>query len=402
MLIREKYLSKIRPFYNNELIKVLIGIRRSGKSVIMKTIKNELLDSGVPSSNILYINMESFQFDTMHDYRVMHKYVSKKLSGINGKKYLFIDEVQIINKFEVLINSFRVDFDDISIFITGSNSNLLSGELATLLTGRYISFNIFPFDYLEYADFTKQNKNAIETFENYIRYGGFPQVAKIEDAEEKIALLDDLVASIALKDILARTKEIEGAQLLEGLLRYMISQSGNTFSIRSITNYLNTNVTKTSEATVKSYLDAMLNSMIINECERYDIKGKKTLKREEKYYAIEHGLMNAISNYSNGDSGRVLETIVYNYCVSKGYRVFVGKLKDGEVDFVIRKHEDLKYIQVAYYMGTNETVEREFTPLEKIKDNYEKIVLSLDPIDMSRNGVKHINVIKFLTGNILR
>lgn len=392
---REKYLQRIRPFYENELIKVLIGIRRSGKTQLLKIIHEEIEGKNIPKSNFIYLNMEDIANIKLRDYLEFHKYILEYFKGTSGKVYIFIDEIQFINKFEDAINSLRVNID-CSMFITGSNANLLSGELATLLSGRYIQFNIFPFDFKEYIEYTGYNHRIPKTFEDYMLYGGFPQIAKIDDQAQKREVLDSLLNTIILKDILARSKDNKDAELLDGLIRYIMSHTGCTFSLKAITNYIKQNIKPTSEVRIKEYIDLILNSMIASKCRRYDIAGKKVIDREEKYYAVEHGLSNEIIDYTKVNKGHILETIIYNHFVSRGYKVHVGKTYNSEVDFVVSKHDVRKYIQVALTMDSPETEEREFGALLKIKDHYEKIVLSLYGMSSPRDGIKHINIIDFL------
>lgn len=399
MLKREKYLRDIRPFYNHELIKVLMGIRRSGKTVIMDQIKDELIESGVSKENILYINMESSVNYEIKDHKSFAKYVIDYFKGKKGKVYLFVDEVQLVDQFEIAINSLRVDIDS-SIFITGSNADLLSGELATLLAGRYVSFKVYPFDYNEFITFKGLDAKNPAVFDEYLRYGGFPLVLENENKSSKMAVLDDIYNSIILKDIIGHSKTIRDAQMLTDLINYIINESGSTFSVKSITNYFNHLGAKTTEITIRSYLEQIINSMMVNVCNRYDLKGKKVLSKEEKYYIADHGLKNLLNNFAIQDQGRLYENVVYNHCRSHGYNVYIGKIGEYEVDFKIVKHDVIKYIQVAYMMPTQDVVDREFRSLLQINDNHEKIIVSLDPIDLSRDGIKHINLYDFLSKEI--
>lgn len=399
MLKREKFLKDIRPFYNHELVKVLVGIRRSGKTVIMEQIKDELINSGTNKDNILYINMESSAFYDIKNHKSFTSYVINHFKNTKGKVYLFVDEVQLVDKFEIAINSLRVDIDS-SIFITGSNADLLSGELATLLAGRYVSFKIYPFDYKEFVTFKGLDGNASKSFNEFMKFGGFPLVLTTDLENSKMAVLDDIYNSIILKDIIGHSKTVRDAQLLSDLINYVVKESGTTFSIKSITNYFNHLGAKTTEITVRSYMEQILNSMMINVCSRYDLKGKKVISKEEKYYISDQGLRNLLNNFELEDQGRIIENIVYNHCKSHGYNVYIGKVGEYEIDFKIVKHDVTKYIQVSYLMHTKEIVDREFRSLLQVKDNHEKIVVSLDTIDFSKDGIKHIHLYDFLINGL--
>lgn len=395
MLKREKYLKYIRPLYNNELIKVITGVRRSGKSTIMESIKQELIDMGVSNDDILYINMESSKYYEYSEYKSFVKYVLSQFTNNNSKKYIFIDEIQMIKGFEIAINSLRVDLNS-SIFITGSNADLLSGELATYLSGRYVSFKIYPFDYNEFCTYKELDYKNVDNFNEFVKYGGFPLVLDTNNYSGKRTIIDDIYSSIVFKDILSRVNAVRDAQLLSNLLKYIIKESGATFSVKSISDYFKSIGKQTNETTVRYYIDLALNSMIINECKRFDIKGKKILDRIEKYYVVDQGLKLPSRYEDDQDWGRQLENVVFNHCISHGYKVYVGKQNENEIDFKISKHETIKYIQVTYQLSSPEIIEREFRVLENINDNYEKIVVSTDYVDFSRKGIKHINILEFL------
>lgn len=399
MLRRNKYIDKIKPFYNNELIKVITGVRRSGKTIILKTIQQDLIDSGVSNENILYINMESSQYFSISSYKEFTKYVIDYFTNVKGKVYIFVDEVQAIEKFEIAINALRVDLDS-SIFITGSNSNILSGELATLLSGRYVTFNVYPFSFKEYIEWSGESPHSPKIFDNFLKYGGWPIVANISDPESKRSVLDDLFNTIVLKDIINRGEQIRDVLLLEKLIDYLVIESGNVFSIKSIVNHLNSNSFKTSELTISSYMKLIENSMLINKISRYDLKGKKILSRDDKYYIVDQSFKQLKQDFQSKDVGRLLEHVILNHCLSHGYKVYIGKLGDFEIDFKIVKHGIIKYIQVSQYLSTDEIIEREFRSLISIRDNYEKIIVSLDNIDYSRDGIKHINLIDFLMSDL--
>lgn len=393
MLLRTKYLKKIEPFIESDLIKVLTGMRRSGKSVILSQIKDAILNKGITHSQIQFINFESFQYRNLYDAEALYEYLSKRL--LNDKKnYAFFDEIQMVDGFERVLNSLRVDYN-ISIFITGSNADLLSGELATLLSGRYVKFDIFPFAYKEYIEYMNLNPKDENVFRNYLIYGGLPQTYIFENKQEKEALLIDILDSIVYKDILT-SLSAKNIETIKRFISYVVQSTSLDFNATSIVKYLKSERINTTPDTIYSYIDAILNSLIVRKCSRYDIKGKKLLKRNEKYYVADLGLRNHTLNLENIDYGACYETIVYNQLISDGYYVTIGKINDFEVDFIAKKPGIKKYIQVVYLLASDEIIEREFRGLKLIEDNYDKMVISGDNLDFSRDGIKHHNIIDFL------
>lgn len=394
MLFREKYINKIIPFIDSELIKVLTGMRRSGKSIILKQLENVVLKKGVKEENIIFINFESMKYRKLLYAESLYEYISNKIKE-KGKYYLFFDEIQFVKDFERVLNSIRVDFD-VSVFVTGSNANLLSGELATILSGRYVKFNIFPFTFKEYVEYNKLIAKKDKTFIDYLMYGGMPQVYNFENDIEKQALLIDILDSIVYRDILMKLS-VKNVGTVKKFIDYVVQSTALDFNASSIAKYLKSERISVSTDTIYTYLDAIINSMIVRKCQRYDIKGKKLLKRNEKYYVADMGLRNHTLNLEKIDFGACMETIVYNQLVSDGYEVNVGKIKDYEIDFIATKPGEKKYIQVCYLLANEEIVEREFRGLEMINDNFEKYVISYDKVDHSKNGIKHINIIDYLT-----
>jgi hypothetical protein len=393
MLLREKYLIKIEPFIESDLIKVLTGMRRSGKSVILSQIKDRLLNKGINEKQIQFINFESLKFKSLYNADALYIYLNDKLLN-NEKNYVFFDEIQLVDRFETVLNSLRVDFD-VSIFITGSNADLLAGELATLLSGRYIKFDIFPFTFKEYVTYLNLNPQAEEVFRNYLIFGGLPQTYSFEHSQEKEALLIDILDSIVYKDILMNLSA-KNVETIKRFISYVVQSTSLDFNAKSIVKYLKSERINTTPDTIYSYIEAMLNSLIVRKCSRYDIKGKKILKRNEKYYVADLGLRNHTLDLEKMDYGACYETIVYNQLVSDGYEVNIGKINELEVDFIATKPGEKKYVQVTYLLASEEIIDREFRSLELIDDNYEKIVISGDKFDFSKKGIKHINIIDFL------
>jgi uncharacterized protein len=394
MLKRSKYLDKIRPFYDVDLMKVLIGLRRSGKSILLDQIKNELIEKGIQESNIIYLNFESVKYSHLNDYRKLANYIDKFIVN-KDKYYLFFDEIQMVEGFERAINSFKVDYN-CSIFITGSNSNLLAGELATLLSGRYVKFKIAPFSFKEMIEYKNISKEKYsEAFNEFLNWGSMPQRFVLDSETAIKTYLKDVYDSIIIHDIQKRAS-ITDVDLLNRVLTYMIQNTAQTFSATSIEKYLLSEKINIANKTLYKYIEAILNSNILNKVSRYDIKGKKVLKREEKYYVADLGLRKINLKSANIDLGDSLETVVYNELIARGYEVFIGKTYKGEVDFIATKDGDKVYLQVAYLLATKETVAREFNAFKDIEDNYSKFVISMDEFDFSRDGIKHLNVIDFL------
>ena len=387
MVARENWLKKIRPFYESELIKVLIGIRRCGKSVILAQIAQEIKADEVHK---IFINFEDWQFSDLKDEMSLYKYV-KNLITDEQKYYLFFDEIQNVMNFEKAINSFRLL--NTSIFITGSNANLLSGELATLLSGRYVSFKILPFTFSEVLEIRRIKDADDEVLMDYIRWGGMPQRFSINTDNELKVFFSDLYDSIVLKDIVARYK-IQNVSLLNKIIDYLSINMSQIFSGTSIVNFLKSEQRDCSKESLYNYLSFIINSCIMNKVSRYDIQGKKVLSTLEKYYLADVSLARVHS--TKMDIGASLENIVYNELLNRGYEVYIGILKNAEIDFIAQKGNEKIYLQVCYLLASDETVAREFGVYDSVKDNYPKYVLSLDKFDFSQNGIIHKNLIDWL------
>ena len=396
MLIREKYLSKIRPFYDVDLIKVIIGIRRCGKSVVLLQIMDELKNKGINPAQIIYINFEDEEYSFIKNDKNLHEFVKSKI--INDEKYyLFFDEVQNVENWEKAINSFKAT-KNVSIFVTGSNSDLLSGELATHIAGRYVSFKIYPFTFKEVCEL-KEIKSREETeraFEDYIKWGGMPQRFVLTDENQTKTYLSDIYNSIVIKDIVERFG-IKDLDLFNRVIEYIVTTPSQNFSADSLVKYfLNSDNREVSKVTLYNYLEYMIKAMLINKADRYDIRGKRILNGKYKYYLTDLGLGQIKNTGKKLQLGAYLENLVYNELLSRGYDVKVGNLENGEIDFVATRYEEKIYIQVAYILADEKVEEREFGAYRKIEDNYPKYVLTMDKFDFSRDGIIHKNVIDWL------
>jgi len=394
--LREEYLKKINIFLSNNLIKVLIGQRRAGKSYILRQIMLQLVNSGVAPKNILYINKEFTDFDFLNNHsdldqlidQLIKLYVSK-IKPV-GKIYLFVDEIQNIISWEKTINSYSQDYTrEFEIFITGSNSELLSGELSTHLSGRYIEFQIFPFSYNEYISYLKL-KNSKQSFLQYMNTGGLPELFNLHEEEAKRHYVAAVKDTILFRDVIQRYN-IKDAKLLEDIFLFLINNASNLISITNIIKYFKGKNRKTNYETIANYINYLKNSYLIHQVEKYNISGKETLAGTYKYYINDLSYKNYLySGFSYG-IGYKLENIVYLQLVNLGFDVYVGYLRNKEVDFVAIKNSKPIYIQVAYIMPDIETINREYSSLESINDNFLKIVVSLDDIIFEeKKGIKHI------------
>ena len=400
MTKRELYIEKIKPFIDKDIIKVLTGIRRSGKSVMLKLIMEELKQNGIDEKQFININFENLINRELTTADKLHKYILKKASEIKKKCYIFLDEIQEVKDWEKCINSLRVNEEyNFDIYITGSNAKLLSGELSTYLAGRYVEFVIYPFSFKEFLDTLKsiqQNISIREAFQKYIKFGGMPFLYNLVFEEEpSLQYLNDIYSSIILKDITQRNK-IRDTDLLERVINYLIMNVGNNFSATSISKFFKSENRKVSVETILNYIKAAEEAFLIYKVSRDDLIGKKILNVNEKYYIADHGIRESIFESNQRDINQIFENIIYLELLRKGYNIRVGKVDNLEIDFVCTKGNEKLYIQVAYLLASHETIEREFSSLEKINDNYPKYVISMDEFDMSRNGIRHINIIDFL------
>lgn len=396
MVVREKYISKVKPFINKDIIKVFVGVRRAGKTVLLSQIKDMLIEEGVPCENFIEMNFESMKFAQLCNAEKLYAYVCEKVKNIRGKVYIMLDEVQVVSEWEKAINSFRVDFD-CDIYITGSNSKLLSGELATFLSGRYVQIRVYPFTLSEVKRFLVQ-QNMFESdeklFADYLKYGGFPQRFVLKDESAIEAYLRDIYEAIVIRDIVER-HAVKDVSILKRTLEFLLDNIGNPFSGRNISGRLTSEGMKIATSTLLNYVEYFKEAFVLFNASRYDIKGQNILASTEKYYAVDVGLRNIIKKSELIDSSKLFENVVYLEMLSRGYEVHVGKMDEREIDFICYRGTEKLYIQVAYLINEYDT-EREFGNLEKIRDNYPKYVISGDLINLSRNGIIHRNIIEFL------
>jgi len=409
MIRRTKYLEKIIPFIDKPLIKVIIGVRRSGKTVLLSQIA-EHISKQVKGEQILSVNFESYKNRKLQNVEVLYDFVIQRSEECDGERlYLFFDEIQEVDNWQKVINSLSVDID-CDIYLTGSNSNMLSGELATYIAGRYVHFTVYPFTFSEIKQYITE-KYALpqrlplklapsdETlFEDYLQFGGLPQRFLLEDNRSVRAYLDDVFNTIVIKDVVARNK-ISDIDLLQRLTAFLLDNVGNPFSATSICKKLKAEGVQTTVATLMNYITAIKNAMVVLAAPRYDLKGKSLLSTNEKYYATDLGLRNHVKSSDVIDYNKLYENVVYLEMLSRGYEINVGKLGEYEVDFICVKERNKIYIQVAYLLADSEVVEREFRPLKKIDDNFPKYIITGDKHDFSGNGIIHKNIIDFLLDN---
>jgi predicted AAA+ superfamily ATPase len=403
MIIREKYLNRIKPFINKPLIKIITGIRRCGKSTFLRILIDDLIKSNVNPENILLINKDSLEFDFINSYTDLNDFVISKFQKINGNRYLFIDEIQTIEKWEKAVAGFFAD-NIADIFITGSNAGLLSSDLATLLTGRYIEIKINTLVFSEFLKF--RNKTSIEKedeFSLFMKYGGFPGIHQMELYDEVIyQYLGSIYSTILLKDVVARN-QVRDVALLERIVRYIADNCGNITTAKGISKYIKSQHLNCSVDTVQNYILWLTEAFITYKVTRYDIKGKRLLELYEKYFLADTGFIFGILGNRSGDISGKLENIVYLELLSRGYSVSIGKLYDREVDFIAIKNDQKIYVQVAYLLYDEKVIEREFGVLASVKDNYTKMVLSLDKyFGGERDGIKWYNLIDFLLSDDIR
>ena len=393
MILREDYISRIKPFIGLEPVKVLTGLRRSGKSVMLKLIQDEIRHEGVTEANIVSFNFESM--NTPRDVEALHKEIAERVSSLHGKIFMFFDEIQEVQDWEKCINSLRVEYG-CDIYITGSNAKLLSGELATYLVGRYVEFAIYPFSFRKFLNMPSQKSEAISSaFRKYLLLGGMPFLSNIADNPEACNLyLTDIYNSVILKDVVRRNN-IRDVDQLERVITYVLANIGHSFSATSLSKYFKSEHRTVSHDTILNYTKACADAFLFFKINREDLQGKKILTINEKYYVADHGLRRAVYGQSN-DIDQVLENIVCLELLRRGYRVTVGRNGKKEIDFVATKNGEKLYVQVCYLLADDRTIEREFGAYKGVPDNYPKYVISLDEISRSRDGIKHLNICDFL------
>ena len=395
MIIRNNYLNRLIEAKDTEFIKVITGVRRSGKSTLLLMFKEYLLKNKI--NNIIHINFESAIYDEIKNYKDLYNYIKKRLT--NEKTYILLDEVQNVEKWEKAINSINIDFN-VDIYITGSNAYLLSSELATMLSGRYIEIKMYTLSFKEFLEFNNYDNNNIEDkFNEYLKYGGLPAISHIKDKNELVLnYLNDIYNTIVKKDIIDRNN-IKDIALLENIIKYIASNIGSQISANKISDYLNSNkiVEKSNHQTIDNYLKMLENAFIVYKAERNDIRSKNILKTLGKYYLSDTGIRNILIGFRNINESHLLKNIVYLELLRRGYKVSIGKSLDYEVDFVAENINTIKYYQVTRSLANEDVLTRELRSLESIQDNYEKIILTMDKtINKDYNGIKVINIIDFL------
>jgi predicted AAA+ superfamily ATPase len=397
MYERNLYLKKIMPYMNKPVIKVITGMRRVGKSYILRLIIKRLEEKGIPKKRILYINKELLEYDFIQNYRDLDEYVKKQFKSVRGRKYLIVDEVQEIYEWEKAINSFLSEghFD---IYISGSNARLLSSDIATLISGRYIEIPVFTLSFEEFLLFRSEKKgNRDSEFATYLWAGGFPAIHHFDFNQEVVyQYVSSLYNTILLKDVIKRNN-VRNVNLLENVTRYLFDNIGNIFSAKRVSDFVKSQKMRVGVETVQNYIAYILSTFALHKVPRYDIKGKRLLELYEKYYLGDVALRHALLGYREGDISGVLENIVYLELKRRGYNVFVGKFENKEIDFIAEKENRKAYFQVTYLLSSSETVDREFSVLRMIKDNYPKYVISLDTVFGSNiDGIHRVNLIDFL------
>lgn len=400
MVNRESYIQQLYPFIDKPFVKILTGIRRSGKSTVLTLLKNELFSRNIAQEQIIYINFESFESVALQTASGLYQFVKQKIQK-DKQNYLFLDEIQEVEGWEKAINSFLVDFQ-VDVYLTGSNSHLLSSELATYLTGRYIEIPVYTLSFAESIQFhnhylpDKQRDQQV-TFQNYLDLGGFPVIHTSDYTQETASkIVFDIYSSVILRDTIQRNK-IRDVELLERVVKYAFDNIGNTFSGKNVADYFKNQQRKVDVNTVYNYLHALESAFILYRASRYDIKGKEILKTQEKFYVSDLSLLYALAGFKNRMISGILENMVFLELKRRGYKVYIGKLGDKEIDFIAEKKDEKIYVQVAYKLENEQTVNREFNSLLAIKDQYPKYVVTMDTFWKENvEGIKHVYLVDFL------
>ena len=392
MVNRKEYLEKLKKLKDKQMIKVVTGVRRCGKSTLLKQFRDYLMNEcGVTQEQIIFINFEDLAYEHLLDYKALYQYITERLCE-NKKNYIFLDEIQAVSNFQKTVDSLFIK-DNVDLYITGSNAYLLSGELATLLSGRYVEISILPLSFAEYYELVGGNKR--DAWQNYFKCGGFPYAASLEEDDIRTDYLRGIYHTVLLKDIVAR-KKVQDVMLLESVVKFLFDNIGNIVSSKKISDSLVSNGRKTTSATIENYIEALTESFILYKTNRYDVKGKQHLKSLEKYYLVDVGLRRLLLGDRNADIGHILENIVYLELIRRGYKVAIGKIGDLEIDFIAEYNGEKIYYQVAASVLSPETFSREIAPLQKVTDNYPKFIISMDEISINEDGIKQINIIDFL------
>ena len=399
MVKREFFNKKIEPFIGKDVIKVLTGLRRSGKSFFLNQIRETMAQKGIPVKNIIAYNFEDMKYSHLLQAEALHSDVTEQIKDLKGKVYLFFDEIQEVENWERCINSLNSAYDT-DIFITGSNAKLLSGDLATLIAGRYVEIRIYPFSFNEFSEMYEvinpDETDVQKVFRDYVIFGGMPFLSNLElDRSSSFQYLNDVFNSVILKDVVKRNN-IRDVDMLERVIRYVLSNVGNTFSATSISRFLKSERRKVAPETILNYIKVCEEAFLFHRVLREDVVGKRILQVSEKYYATDHGLREAVCGNNEKDINLILENIVFMEMLRRGYKINIGRIGNEEIDFVCRKGNEKVYIQVAYILSTEKTIKREFGVLKKVPDNFAKFVVSTDMFDLSRDGIKHLNIVDFL------
>jgi predicted AAA+ superfamily ATPase len=401
LIRRERYLEIIGNYLDKPVIKVITGMRRSGKSAILALLREELLQRGRDGERIVFLNFESRSLASLSDAESLYNYVTEYARKKPGRLYIMLDEVQRIAGWERTVASFRVDFD-CDIYVTGSNTSLLAGELHNLLAGRFVEIPVYPLSFTEHLIFTRvkgedEGKDQNGQFIDYLRYGGLPGIHEMDiNSDAVYPYLTDIFNSVMLKDVIAR-HHIRDTELLERIVKFLMDNMGHIFSAKSISDFLKNQGRKLSTETVYNYLAGLEEAFLIRKVNRFDIKGKRQLETQEKYFFEDHGIKHAIQGYRDNEIPGLLENLVYMELRRRGFQVYIGQLGQREVDFIAIRREEKLYIQVCYLLSDSAVAEREFAPLLEIRDQYPKLVLSMDPIwDYTKEGVRRRNLVDWL------
>lgn len=399
MVERKEYFEKLIGYKDKKLIKVITGVRRCGKSTLLKMFQEYLLENGVQKNQIIAVNFEDYEIDELKDPKVLYQYILERLLP-DRMIYIFLDEIQNVNEFQKVVDSFFIK-DNIDIYLTGSNAYMLSGELATLLSGRYVKIEMLPLSFSEYVEARGKSKSLDENYQEYIETSSFPYTLQLIKNNRQIKeYLTGIYDSILVKDVIAR-KKISDVMMLESVIRFLMDNIGNQLSTKKISDTMTLGGRNINVRTVESYVSAFMDSFIVYQAKRYDIKGKQYLKTLEKYYIVDIGLRNIMLGKPGKDIGHVLENVVYLELIRRGYDVYIGKVDDVEVDFVVKDEEGTKYIQVAASVRDENTLARELRPLQKISDHYPKIIMTLDQDPATDyEGIRRINALDYLVHKI--
>ena len=396
LIQREQYLEFLRRHKDQDVIKVVSGVRRCGKSTLFELFKQELLTSGVKANQIISINFEDLEFEPLQEYHALHEYIVERLIP-ETPMYVFLDEVQHVPQFEKVVGSLFIK-PNVDIYITGSNAYFMSSDIATLLTGRYVQVEMLPLSFKEFhSAYSQQNLSDMDIYNLYIEHSSFPRLVHVEDDESIDEYLESILNTVILKDIVTRLK-ITDVPLLLDIIKYLLANIGSLINPTKIANTLTSYGRKTDNKTVEKYLQGLKDGLLIYEVDRFDVKGKALLQRNAKYYVVDSAFRKFLLSRTDSDRGHILENIVYLELIRRGYRVYVGHLQNGEIDFVAKKPHRLEYYQVSYTVMEDTTLRRELSPLEQLDDNYPKYLLTMDVLHKTdnHNGIEQKNVLDWL------